>query len=226
MGNAKDTPREYLRPYEEAAAQHGPTFDALLWRNREFQTLRFDALAREVGLAGRAIADLGCGMGDLPHRLVENGWTPRTYVGVEGVAALAERARSHVASLGIERAEIVGADFVADAGLFERLVRDHGVEIMVFSGSLNTLGERLARRTLHRAWRSVERIPGGALAFNFLSDAFRDARADGQGPAHRFSTRRLAAWALERADRVTLRTEYLGGHDALLVMHAPEPRAT
>ncbi|MDX9910621.1 MAG: class I SAM-dependent methyltransferase [Phycisphaerales bacterium] len=221
MTRSGNTPRSYLRPYHDAAAQHGPTFGALLWRNRDFQTLRFDVLAREARLAGRAVADLGCGTGDMLRRLVEAGQPPRSYVGVEGIASLAQRARAHTASAGVASVEILEADFVADERFFEKLVRQHGVDAMVFSGSLNTLSERLARRTLERAWRGVERSRDGVLAFNFLASEFRGAPTDDHGPAKRFSCARLLAWAMKKTDRVVLRTDYLDGHDATIVMFVP-----
>ena len=221
MSSSGNTPRSYLRPYHDAAARHGPTFGALLWRNRDFQTLRFDVLAREASLSGRAVADLGCGTGDMLRRLVETGKPPRSYVGVEGIASLAQRARAHAASTGVGSVEIIEADFVADDRFFDRLVRDRGVDAMVFSGSLNTLSEKLARRTLERAWQGVNRAGNGVLAFNFLPSEYRGAPKDDPGPARRFSCARLVAWALRRTDRVVCRTDYLDGHDATIVMLAP-----
>ena len=49
----------YLEPYREAVRDHGPRFEALLWKNAEAQVARFRAAAEMVDLTGKVVADLG-----------------------------------------------------------------------------------------------------------------------------------------------------------------------
>jgi SAM-dependent methyltransferase len=213
--------RPYLQPYVQAVRRHGAEFEALLWRSPEFQRVRFQVISELVCPAGRAIADLGCGRGDLCAFLEGAGIRPRLYVGVEGVPELLDAARDCApAATGTQRRFILG-DFVRDEGLFTRLVREEGVEVLVFSGSLNTLSPGRARRTLERAWSAVGRVSGGALVFNFLSARVEEP-AGGDDPARRFDAGSMVRWALSRTPIVVLRHDYLGGRDATIAMRPPD----
>ena len=78
---------DYLRPYEEAVESGGTGFESLLWRNKEFQLKRFQVLCEVAAaglakpdipaslgkLAGRVIADMGCGRADLCQWLGDHG---------------------------------------------------------------------------------------------------------------------------------------------------------
>ncbi|GAB4385494.1 MAG: class I SAM-dependent methyltransferase [Phycisphaerales bacterium] len=209
----------YLRPYAEVARRVGARFEALLWQNAEGQQRRFDVLAEMLAPEDRAMADLGCGRADLLVHLHGIGRTPRRYVGVDGIAAMVEAARQQIAASALREASVLQADFVADPGCFAELVRAHGVDTLVFSGSLNTLEQHQAERVLERAFAALP--SGGALAFNFLSDLYPAARASEQGPAFRFSTLGMLAWALRRTPLVRFRHDYLGGHDATIAMFRP-----
>lgn len=203
----------YLAPYREAVRQHGPSFEALLWRSEAYQRVRFDVLMQATKPKGKALADLGAGMGGLLGYLIERDETPARYVGVEGLAELVEPAR-----VQYPQAQWVVADFVRDAGLFERLVREHAVRVMVFSGSLNTLDERTALAVLDRAWDALSDQPGAALAFNFLSSAGRQRR-EATGPANRFHSGHVFRWAQRASGRMLFRQDYLGPHDATVALY-------
>lgn len=229
------TPRDdYLTPYREAVASLGPSFEALLWRNADMQRTRFDVLADLLDLttepAGRVVVDLGAGLADLALRLKERGLRPAGYLGVEALPELRAQAAARLAEAGLPAwcaCEMLDADFAADAALFDRLVAERSASAFVFSGSLNTFRQRDAERVLDRAWDAALRVPGyaGRLAFNFLSDrAPRAARRKSLGPASRFDTLRMVAWALDRTPLVTLRTDYLNGHDATIAMRPATPR--
>ena len=146
----------YLRPSHEARQLGSRGFDALLWTSREGQRVRFDAIARLCPLAGRRIVDAGCGRADLLGRLLELGIVPAHYTGLEMIPATARAARRK----RYERCRIVVADFVREP---ERL--RVGADMLVFSGSLNTLTRPQLYRTLRAAWEAA----GEALVFNFLS---------------------------------------------------------
>ncbi|MEL6329130.1 MAG: class I SAM-dependent methyltransferase [Planctomycetota bacterium] len=210
---------DYLDPYREAFEDAGPRFEALLWKNPRAQIARFDAAIDTVSMRDAVVADLGCGLGDLALRLDERGARPLKYIGVEGVGGLAEAALKKISGLGFATA-VHEADFVAEAGVFEDLVRDHGVRVLVFSGSLNTLKQREAERVLDRAWGAIAPATGAGLVFNFLSDRHGGRRTEATGPANRYDTVRALGWAMDRTPLVRFSQDYLEGHDATIAMIA------
>jgi SAM-dependent methyltransferase len=146
----------YLFPYQEARRYGARGFDALLWTSQEGQQVRFDVIARLCPLAGRRVLDAGCGRADLLGRLLELGIVPAHYTGLEMIPANVRAARRK----GYERCSIVQADFVRRP---EKL--QAGADVVVFSGSLNTLAREQFYRTLSAAWEAARQ----AVAFNFLS---------------------------------------------------------
>lgn len=204
----------YLEPYREAVRMHGPRFEALLWRSEDYQRRRFEVLAEVARPAGAVLADLGAGCGDLLGYLNAAGRAPARYVGVEGIEELVEPARARFPG-----SEWLVADFVRDKALFDRLVAEHGVTVMVFSGSLNTLDERTALVVLERAWNALHGREGAVLAFNFLSSAGRKRR-ESTGPANRFTSGTMFRWAQRASGRMLFRQDYLGPHDATIAVYA------
>jgi hypothetical protein len=208
----------YLEPYAAAIREHGGEFPSLLFRDRESQLLRFSVLALVAPMAERRIADLGSGRGDLLAWLYTNDVPYGHYLGVEAMPEFDEAARTRMAAERMPDADFLLADFVADEGLFERIVAEHDLDTLVFSGSLNTLGEAQALAVLERAWLALAGRPGATLAFNFLvtgtwPQPFTDlTRRD---PAV------WLAWAIARTPLVAYCQYYLGGHDGTLVMVRP-----
>ena len=150
----------YLRPYARAARRHGPGFNALLWASPRTQELRFDAMLRLADPTGLGVLDLGCGCGDLLDFLVARGAAPSRYIGVEGVAELAEVARrKHPA--GVAESYIVCADFVAEPWR----VRDADADVIYCSGALNTIEPGDFHAAVRNAFDAARRV----LVFNFLS---------------------------------------------------------
>lgn len=146
----------YLYPYHEAREQGARGFDALLWASREGQRARFEAIARNCPLEGMRILDVGCGRADLLGYLLERGILPAHYTGLDGIAASLRAARRKK----YPRCEIRAADFVREP---EKL--EVGADVVVFSGSLNTLSRPRFYRTLRVAWAAA----GQCLVFNFLN---------------------------------------------------------
>lgn len=204
----------YLEPYREAVRAHGPGFEALLWRSQEYQVTRFKVLAEVCRPKGAVLADMGAGRGDLMEFLQAAKQEPRLYVGVEGISELVESVSERFPGSRWET-----ADFVRDAGLFTRLVREHGVDRVIFSGSLNTLDERTALAVLDRAWDALYGHEGAVLAFNFLSSAGRKRR-EATGPANRFNSGHVFKWAQRASGRMLFRQDYLGPHDATVALYA------
>lgn len=149
----------YLFPYHMARLHGAKGLDALLWTSREGQRVRFDAIARLFPLRGRRIVDAGCGRADLLGRLLELGIVPAHYTGLEMIPATVRSARRRK----YERCTIVRADFVREP---EKL--QVGADVVVFSGSLNTLTPQQFYRTLRAAWEAA----GQALVFNFLNSQY------------------------------------------------------
>jgi SAM-dependent methyltransferase len=146
---------DYLRPYLDAARRGGDGFAALLWASRRTQQVRFDVIRNAVPMHGRLVLDVGCGRADLLEHLQSHGIEPMDYLGLEAVpelAALAEKKQRP----GVR---ILRGDFVRDpVRLFV------GAEVVVFSGSLNTLDDGAFYQTLRRAWDAT----AWTLVFNFL----------------------------------------------------------
>jgi len=219
--------RPYLEPYEKATRELGAGFEAQLWMSRDAQKKRFAVLDELGWFSGRVVADLGCGQGDLAIYLNEKyqlheeqgerGF-PKSYIGIEGVQAMADHARTRALDAGVHRAIFECADFVADESLPDLLVNDARVEVFVFSGSLNTLSMHQAQAVLDRFWLALLAAKRGTLLFNFLSDRHDADRTPATPPAVRFDPGAMLDWTLERTPLVQLRHEYLKGHDATIVM--------
>ena len=215
-----------LDPYKEAVEQHGTRFEALLWNSREFQIARFDVIASMVDLTGRVIADIGCGRADFVAHLAASDVQYGAYIGVDGLPELVEFCRDRARQDHLEETTFIQADFADDQSLFPRLVKQ-GAEVFTFSGSLNTFKQDDAIQTLDRAWSALPgaedagtgKPTGAALVFNFLAESAKGTSDDPTGPAHRFETTAMLAWALARTPRVALRTDYFPkGHDATIAM--------
>lgn len=149
----------YLYPYHDARRQGARGFDALLWSSQEGQRLRFEAIARSCPLADRRLLDVGCGRADLMGYLFDRGILPAHYTGLEGIPASRRAARRKKYA----RCEIVAGDFVRQP---EKL--RVGADVVIFSGSLNTLSRPRFYRTLRAAWEATEEW----LVFNFLSSQY------------------------------------------------------
>lgn len=146
----------YLRPYADAARRFGGGFGSLLWASRTTQRARFDAMIAMVDFNDRIILDAGAGRGDLLRRLLKRGIAPATYIGLEAVDALADQMEYDA----LPGCQVVRGDFVKEPN---RLFA--GADIVVFSGSLNTLPPELFYITLQRAFEAAAHT----LIFNFLS---------------------------------------------------------
>jgi hypothetical protein len=144
----------YLTPYRDAAAEFGAGFGALLWASPKTQRARFEAIGRACSLEGRGILDVGCGRADLLDYLLANGTKPAEYTGIEAIEQLAKAAEEKY-----PQSRILREDFVR-----EPLSLFVGAQVVIFSGSLNTMEHSTFYQTLGHAWQSA----GEAIVFNFL----------------------------------------------------------
>lgn len=224
---------DYLKPYQKAVDEAGTGFESLLWKNKQFQQTRFrvicevasaglNAHERPTDLAvlnGRVIADMGAGRADMLRWLVDHRVEYGRFIGVEGVPELAQFCRQRIADEKFQEAEIIEADFAAETDLFESLVRSRGVELICFSGSLNTFDESHAIEIVRRAFAAVK-PRGGAVVFNFLSNLVHVPPAGDTGPARRFDTVAFYRALAALTPRTILRHDYLEGHDATIGLFA------
>lgn len=211
---------DYLRPYEKALEKHGASFEATLWRSREKQCVRFGVIRALVDFAGRTVLDAGSGLGDFSASLAEHQARHESYVGLEALASFVDASNAR----GLPRSRFVECDFVREEGAFAgRFPQspDGRADIVLFCGSLNTLEQDLAMPVLERAWDAC-RV---ALVFNFLSERYPEADcAPADSIVQRYCPGRVLEWALDRTPLVTLRHDYMEGHDATVALYR-EPEA-
>jgi SAM-dependent methyltransferase len=225
---------QYLAPYRAAVARVGAGFEALLWSSERSQRARFSTITRMTRLKGLVVVDAGCGRADLLGWLHGRGIEYGRYVGLDAVAELLEVGRAK----GLPASEFHLVDFVADEFAFTRCCREP--DVIVFSGSLNTMAPAMAMALLERAWRAC----GRALVFNFLTErrvggapgarpgkplpAIAQADTIGHGPgsamASKFDPGAMLRWALDRTARVSFRQGYLGERDATIGMRKARRR--
>ena len=154
-------PEPYLLPYLRAADKHGAEFPSLLWASPQTQAARFDAIRRMVDLHGKSVLDVGCGRADFVPFLLRSCVVPADYVGIEAVEELAAAAEANCRNL--PDATIVRADFVREP---QRMFV--GADVIVFSGSLNTVEDEDFHATIRRAYDAAAE----AVVFNFLSNDY------------------------------------------------------
>lgn len=156
--------QDYLEPYRRAASRYGDRFQSLLWASPSTQAARFDAICRLADMRGRRVLDAGCGRADLMDFLRAREIQPEQYVGIEAVDELAGAAMRKQ----LPDTRIIHGDFVRRPELLEM-----GAEVIVFSGSLNTLDADQFYLSLRQGFEAA----GEGLVFNFLA-AKHIARAE------------------------------------------------
>jgi SAM-dependent methyltransferase len=197
----------YLAPYRDEIERSGAGFSATLWGSREAQQRRFEVMHALVPLHARRVVDLGCGEGDLLAHLLTMGVRPASYLGLDAMAPMLERARQR----GLPGARFEVADLLRDAEAIPAAAPD----VACMSGILNTMEPAEARDLVGRALEA-SRI---GVVFNFLSDRPHRRWSDRPlGPARRFDTLDWLDWALGRSSRVLFDQSYLDGHDATIAI--------
>lgn len=192
--------RTYLTPYLHAARQHGGGFGSLLWASPTTQSARFDAIARMNPPAGQSVLDVGCGRADYLDFCRAWRMTPNDYVGIEAVTELADAAEAK----RLPNCRIVRADFV------ERPIAMFvAADVVMFSGSLNTLDDATFYATLRRAFDATAE----SVVFNFLSSS----HLAGAAYLHWRRPGDVLKFARELSDDVRMIDDYLEG-DATIGM--------
>jgi len=206
---------EYLAPYRRAVNKIGPCFEALLWSNTRSQTARFRAISQMIDLSDLCVLDAGCGRADLAAYLCEQRIGYAHYLGVDAIPELLDAAKNRA----LPRASFRLCDFVSDPTAMQSCQPSAGAttpesEVIVFSGSLNTLPRERSMAVLERAWECCTH----ALVFNFLSTLDGVEPCQDEFRAHRMSPVSVLEWALTRTREVSLRHDYLDGRDGTICM--------
>jgi trans-aconitate methyltransferase len=147
---------QYLEPYRRAASRYGDRFGSLLWASPTTQAARFDAICRLADMRERRVLDAGCGRADLMDFLVSRDIHPTQYTGIEAVDELAAAAKRKQ----FPDARIIHGDFVREPQLLHE-----GADVIVFSGSLNTLQPPQFHLSLRQGFEAAAKV----LVFNFLA---------------------------------------------------------
>jgi SAM-dependent methyltransferase len=119
-----------IRRYEQRAEELGPTAQALGWRDRAQQELRFGIIAGIDDLDGKSVLDVGCGFGDFYDYLVANGKQAR-YVGVDISPKLLAVARERHPGMRFEERDILiepmaeRFDYVVESGIFNHRLKSN-----------------------------------------------------------------------------------------------------
>ena len=198
---------DYLAPYVEAIEAFGPGFDATLWASREGQIRRFDLLIDLGDIGAHRVLDVGCGPGDLALRMIEREVPYLEYVGFDAIEAVIDGAGAR----SIPRSRFEVADVVARPKCMHEVEPD----IIVLSGTMNAMEERVGRALLESAWDAAH----VGVVFNFLSNRPHPEWADRDlTPARRYDTVDWLDWAMGRTPLVRFSQAYYRGHDATIAM--------
>jgi SAM-dependent methyltransferase len=209
---------DYLAPYADAVRTYGASFEATLWASREKQVGRFAVIAEMADLTGRVVVDAGCGLGDLAVYCEGEGIAYGRYIGLEAMPDMVEAARA----LHLPEARFEVVDFAADPAAFGALAGSDAVDLVVFSGSLNTFEEQGAFDVVRRAFEAARE----GVVFNFLSARNHERNPVDPSPAKRFDPAAMLDRALALTPRVRFRQDYFDGHDATIAMFHSERART
>lgn len=124
--------QQAMKRYAERLRRLGPGAEALGWRDRAQQELRFQILASGAQpLAGKSVLDIGCGFGDLYHYLSAGGVDVR-YTGCDISPEILAVARERHPGLTVEERDVLedpypdeAFDYVFLSGIFNRRLSDN-----------------------------------------------------------------------------------------------------
>ena len=198
---------EYLEPYRDAHDDFGNDFRVTLWANTHSQEQRFKVFTQMCYLAGKRLLDAGCSRGDLADYLVRHKIEYGYYIGIDGLPEVIDFAQRR----GLPDSEFHAGDFVADP----KLLKIGKPQIILISGTLNTMDDQIAMGLLESAWKACSET----LIFNFLSSRSTTERREELGPARRLDPLKYLDWAMQHTTAVQFRQDYFRkGHDATIKM--------
>lgn len=134
------------RFYRSSLAAHGHTAEGVQWHSEHSQRTRFKALRRLLpeDLSQLAIADAGCGLGDLYRYLEEHGDKPLRYFGIDVVEPMVAGARARIGCtvllLDILHDPLPPADYYVCSGAMNTLTREETRAFIERCFAASTLG--------------------------------------------------------------------------------------
>lgn len=150
--------RESIRNlYNERFADHGADHRTVGWGSAADQNLRFAVLCRQLSLEGKAILDVGCGLGDLVPFIRAVAGEDFTYHGIDISESLLENAQ-----------RLHGSERIRFSAIEPLQLTDEPYDIAFVSGALSfRIKDNIgyAREVIARLF-SVTRE---AVALNFLT---------------------------------------------------------
>jgi len=195
----------YLQPYRDSVKAYGGTFEATLWRSKAGQITRFATFQKFVDFTDVSILDVGCGIGDFAQFLHDQQIAFDSFHGIDAMDDMIITANNR----HLERSTFSTADIVTSHGDLP------SADWITCSGTLNAMGEELAISIIDALFDHCT----VGLAFNFLSNQCdRDPKKESLEPASRFDTPSLLQHVLKQTPYISFTQEYLGGHDATIVM--------
>jgi SAM-dependent methyltransferase len=119
-----------IRRYTDRLDKLGTTVQALGWKDREQQYLRFEILADIGELDGKSVLDVGCGFGDLLGYLTEAGKRVE-YTGIDINPDIVSEARKRYPGVRFECQDLTEQrvdghfDYVIESGVFNHKLSDN-----------------------------------------------------------------------------------------------------
>ncbi len=195
---------DYLEPYREAAKEHGGSFYATLWRSKEGQQLRFQAMCDAIDFSNATILDVGCGLGDFAEFLHMQRIQFNSFHGIDAMELMVEEAT---------KKSIPRCTFSID-DVIENRQSLNGYDWITMSGTLNAMPQHLAMDLVSDAFASCSI----GIAYNFLSNQCKPNLEEDLTPASRFDTLEMLEQAFQLTRNVSFNQTYLDGHDATIVL--------
>lgn len=193
--------------YAERLRRLGPEVEALGWRDRAQQELRFAVLAAGSGIrSGQSVLDIGCGFGDLYDYLTSQG-IEVDYTGCDISPDVLSVARERHGALKFEQRDVLTEPY-AD-GTF-----DH-----VFASGIFNFRLTDNESFLHAMLRAAFRMSAGSVCANMMTDQvdFRDEQL------HYYSPESVLAFCRTLSRSVVLRHDYPLYEFSVFIYRGGEP---
>lgn len=138
--NPRDKERT-IRRFEDQLKQFGRSSEAMGWRDKEQQELRFSVLAGIGDLHSKKVLDVGCGFGDLYAYLLREGIRV-DYTGYDISTKIVEEAREQFPDLSFQIKDILTDpiedrfDYVFSSGIFNWRMSDNMAFVKKMMGKM------------------------------------------------------------------------------------------
>ena len=195
---------DHLEPYRIAAKEYGGTFYATLWRSKEGQQLRFNAMCHAIDFTGTSILDVGCGLGDFADFLLARQISFSSFHGIDAMELMITEAEQK----SLPRCSFSIGNVVKQNDMLR------GFDWITMSGTLNAMPQSVAMELVSNAFEASTT----GIAYNFLSNQCKPNLNEDLKPASRFETQEMLQQAFQLTRNVTFDQSYLDGHDATIIL--------